>query len=146
MQQGRQQHALNGGQTAARRPTRDQAPQGDAAAGPAQPSAAGMTHVSSMQDVGASVMNAVQNIAELTDFQARAAPQARGGVGDAMLERFKKFDAKFLQPAFGRHERMPSEEMANVAIGMVPDAQQGTENPSLGQEPNQPGGSIQDRK
>lgn len=70
-------------------------------------------------------MNAVQNIAEMTDFQAKSSPNAEGGVRDAMLERFRKFDEQYLQPAFGRHERMSSEDVPNVWIGIKPESQQG---------------------
>lgn len=142
---GRQQPTPNGSQTASRRPTREQAAQGDSAAGSAQPSGGGITHAASMQDMGASVMNAVQNIAEMTDFQAKTAPHAGGGVGDVMLERFRQFDEHYLQPTFGRHERIPSEEMANVAVVMEPESRQGT-SPGQGPAPYPRGEESDDGK
>jgi hypothetical protein len=78
-----------------------------------------------MQDIGASVLGAVQNIAELTDFQASTTHPTTeaGGVGDAMLKRFQKIDEMFLQPAFGKHGRQVSDEIANVADGIHPESQ-----------------------
>lgn len=91
------------------------------------------------QEVGASVLNAVQNIAELTDFQAFSSENAsRRGMGDAMMKRFKNFDARYLQPAFGKQE-LPSEGPPNVTAGIPADEHQDGEELGQGSEPRKGG-------
>ena len=61
------------------------------------------------QDMGLKMLNAAQNIAQMTDFEAQGAKanaattgSADGPLGEAMYNRFRKFDTKYLQPVFGK--------------------------------------------
>jgi hypothetical protein len=63
-------------------------------------------------DMGAKVMNAAHSIAQMTDFEGHAvkasgaaSSSADGPLGEAMYERFKQFDSKYLQPMFGKGNR-----------------------------------------
>lgn len=80
------------------------------AAGPSNaPAAVADVARATAEDMGAKVLSAAHNIAQMTDFEGHAVKasgsasgSADGQLGEAMYERFRAFDSKYLQPLFGR--------------------------------------------
>ena len=85
--------------------------------------------------MGAKVMNAAHNIAQMTDFEghgvkasAAGNSSADGVLGEAMYNRFREFDSKYLQPLFGK-----SGEHMNVS-SELPDGTGTSEDDGQGAE------------
>lgn len=68
-----------------------------------------LPHRGSVEDLGARVVQAVHSVAERTAFQPTASARAvDGALGEVMYDKFKQFDAQFLQPVFGGGEHVSS--------------------------------------